>query len=101
MKRLLQFGTILFLWVTVCAPLVECFDRWDAPGFTNDIEFSLFLIVLLVTLVLVVANLVAVLVLSRQRMANLISLLIEPFSPEWFLSRESAAAPLLAPPLRI
>ncbi|NUQ31185.1 MAG: hypothetical protein HOQ35_22070 [Acidobacteriaceae bacterium] len=101
MKRLFQFGTILFLWVTVCAPLVECFDRWDAPGLSNDIEFSLFLIVLLVTLVLVVANLVAVLLLSRQRMANLSALLIEPFSPEPFLLRETAAVSLLVPPLRI
>lgn len=100
MKRLFQFGTILFLWVTVCAPLVECFDRWDAPGLTNDTEFPLFLTALLVALALVVSHLIAVLVLTRQRMANLNGLLIEPFSSESFLLR-GTAVPLHAPPLRI
>ena len=100
MKRLVQFGTILFLWVTVCAPLVECFDRWDASGLTNDTEFPLFLIVLLVVLALVVSYLVAAFVLMRQRMARLIELMIEPFSPASSLLQE-AAPPLHLPPLRI
>ena len=100
MKRLFQIGTILFLWVTVCAPLLECFDRWDAPGLTNDIEFPLFLIVLLVTLALVVSYLIAAFVLARQCMANRNGLLIEPFASEPFLLRE-IAVPLHAPPLRI
>lgn len=100
MKRLFQFGTILFLWVTVCAPLVECFDRWDAPGLSNDIEFPLFLIALVVALVLVVSYIVAALVLARQRIARLTMLVIEPFSPVSFHLQE-AAVPLYLPPLRI
>lgn len=99
MKRLFQFGTILFLWVTVCAPLAEYFDRWDAPGLTNDIEFPLFLTALLAALALAVSHLIAVFVLARQRMANFNGLLIEPLFPE-FLPRE-IAVPLHAPPLRI
>ena len=100
MKRLFQFGTILFLWVTVCAPLVECFDRWDAPGLTNDTEFPLFLIALVVALVLVVSYMVAALVLARQRIARLMMLVVDPFSAVSFLLQE-AAAPLYLPPLRI
>lgn len=59
MRRLLQFATVTFLLVTFLAPVVECFDRWDAAGLRNDTEFAVFAVVLLMCLVLLVASLVA------------------------------------------
>jgi hypothetical protein len=59
MRRLLQFGTSLFLLVMFLAPLAEFFDRWDAPGLSNDTEFGVFALVLALCLVLVVCMLIA------------------------------------------
>lgn len=59
MKRLLQIGTLLLLLVTVLAPLLECFDRWDKPGLGNDTEFPVFALVLVLCLLLLVMRLVA------------------------------------------
>lgn len=59
MRRLLQFGTSLFLMATLLAPLVECFDGWDDPGLANDTEFGLFALALVLCLVLVVCMLIA------------------------------------------
>jgi len=59
MRRLLQFGTLLFLLVMFLAPLAELFDRWDAPGLSNDTEFSVFALVFALCLVLVVCMLIA------------------------------------------
>jgi hypothetical protein len=59
MRRLLQIGTFLFLLVIFCAPLAECFDRWDAPGLSNDTEFAVFALVFALCLVLVVCLLIA------------------------------------------
>jgi hypothetical protein len=60
MRRLLQIGTFVFLLVTFLAPLGECFDRWDLPGLSNDMEFGVFALVLALCLVLVVCVLLAV-----------------------------------------
>jgi hypothetical protein len=59
MRRLLQFGTLLFLLVMSVAPLAEFFDRWDAPGLSNDTEFGVFALVLALCLVQVVCMLIA------------------------------------------
>jgi hypothetical protein len=59
MRRLVQFGTLLFLLVMFLAPLAEFFDRWDAPGLSNDTEFGVFALVLALCLVLVVCMLIA------------------------------------------
>jgi len=68
MRRLLQIGTFLFLLVIFYAPLAECFDRWDAPGLSNDTEFAVFAIVLALCLVLVVCLLIA----GRSLLASLV-----------------------------
>lgn len=59
MRRLVQFGTFVFILVTFLAPLAECFDRWDAPGIFDDTEFAVFALVLALSLVLVVCLLLA------------------------------------------
>jgi hypothetical protein len=61
MKRLLQFATFLLITVAFIMPLLECFDRWDPPGLTNDTEFPVFFIVLFVVLVLL-----AVIAIARR-----------------------------------
>jgi hypothetical protein len=58
-RRLLQVGTFLFVLVTFLAPLMECFDRWDAPGLSNDTEFGLFTLIFALCLVLLVCMLMA------------------------------------------
>ena len=42
MRRLLQFGILLFLLVMFLAPLAELFDRLEAPRLSNDTEFGIF-----------------------------------------------------------
>lgn len=69
MRRLLQFATITFVLVTLLAPLLELFDRWDAAGLSNDTEFACFAVVLLLCLVLLVARAVAVWA-ERTRLAT-------------------------------
>jgi hypothetical protein len=59
MRLLLQFGTFLFVLSTILVPIAEFFDRWDAPGISNDTEFGFFAVVLVLCLVLLVSRLVA------------------------------------------
>jgi hypothetical protein len=68
MRRLLQIGTFLFLLVILLAPLAECFDRWDAPGISNDTEFSVFALVLALCLVVAVCLPIA----ARSLLRNLV-----------------------------
>ena len=100
-KRLLQLGFLLLMVATFAPPIGECFDRWDAPGLSNDTEFALFLVVLLICLVLVVAMLVALGALKRQFVSRLVPLrmvsLIE--SSVWVMP--SRVPPHSTPPLRI
>ncbi len=56
MRRLLQIGTLILLATTILVPLSESFDRWDAPGLSNDTEFHLFAIVLFLALVLLLCR---------------------------------------------
>jgi hypothetical protein len=58
MKRLLQFGTMILL-VSVFVPCIELFDRWDAPGLSNDTEYGVFEFIVILCLVLLVGRLSA------------------------------------------
>jgi len=58
-RRLLQLGTCILLLVALVAPIAECFDCWDAPGVSNDVEFAVFSLILGLCLVLLVSRLVA------------------------------------------
>jgi hypothetical protein len=101
MRRILQFGTFLFVLITWLAPLAECLDRWDPPGLNNDTEFAVFALIFLLGLVLLVSKLVSA-------SAQLIHLLVSPLRQEperWIPSRFAAIVeivpPLSSPPLRI
>ena len=98
MRRLLQFATVTFMLATVLAPLMECFDRWDAAGLTNDTEFAVFAFVLLICLVLLVAWLVAAAAhraeLARVRVLERVCDAIAP-RQVWFVR---AVAPTGTPP---
>jgi hypothetical protein len=62
-RRLLQLGTCLLVLVALVTPICECFDRWDAPGLSNDAEFAVFCLILTLCLVLLVSRLIAALAL--------------------------------------
>jgi len=62
-RRLLQLGTFILLLVALVAPIAECFDCWDVPGVSNDVEFAVFSLILPLCLVLLVSRLVATLAL--------------------------------------
>lgn len=80
MRRLLQFGTLLFLLVTFLAPLTECFDRWDVPGISNDTEFAVFAFIFALCLVLVVC----VLISARSLLVDLVlEPVVQQSSDEW------------------
>jgi hypothetical protein len=97
-RRLLQFATITFLLVTLLTPVIECFDRWDAPGLRNDTEFAVFAVVLLVCLVLLVASLVSA---AAQRteltVVRVLERVCDAIAPRqvWFVP---AVAPTGTPP---
>lgn len=102
-RRLFQLGALLLLAVAFAAPVVECFDRWDAPGIANDTEFSLFAFVALLCLTLIVCRLLKALTLQ----VRLISLPYspQPAAPSGVMQGGSApdffVPPLSSPPLRI
>jgi Na+/phosphate symporter len=101
MRRLLQFGTFLFVLIAFLAPLAECLDRWDPPGLNNDTEFAVFALIFVLCLVLLVSKLISAL-------AQSIHLIVSPHrqAPKrWISSRFDAfleiVPPLSSPPLRI
>lgn len=47
------------MMVALLAPISEYFDRWDAPGISNDVEFAVFSLILTLCLVLLVSRLIA------------------------------------------
>ena len=102
MRRLLQFGCVLLLLVTFVTPLSEWFDRWDAPGLSNDAEFAIFALVLTLCLVLLVSRLVSVMALRMR-------LIAEPYlarAEAWDTTATHSpfaicVPPLSPPPLRI
>src|SRR5260370_19290223 len=102
MRRLLQIGSFLLLLVTFVAPLSECFERWDAPGISNDVEFAVFALILALCLVLLVSKLVSGLAL----LSRLVSIAYRGRHPEPSVGahRTSLIAffvpPLAFPPLK-
>ena len=58
MRRIFQIGTLLLLIAVFLAPMLELFDRWDAPGPGNDTEMAVFCIVLLLCLLLAACTLI-------------------------------------------
>jgi hypothetical protein len=101
MKRLLKFATILLVTVTFLMPLLECFDRWDKPGLTNDTEFPVFLVVLFVALVLLAVGAMARRALDRQGNTVEGYILYEPFVVLLDAWTDIVVAPFVSPPLRI
>jgi hypothetical protein len=95
MRRLLQIGTFLFLLVTFWAPLVECFDRWDTPGISNDTEFAFFALVLVLCLGLVVCLLIA----ARSFIRNLVLERVLQHSPDaWLPTGPQSLVSIFIPP---
>lgn len=95
MRRLLQIGTFLFLLVILLAPLAECFDRWDAPGLSNDTEFGVFALVLALCLVLVVCLLIA----ARSLIRNLVlERVVQEPSDEWLPNGTKLLVSIFIPP---
>ncbi len=93
-KRLLQLVTFLLLVAAFVQPLLEWFDRWDAPGLANDSELGFLFLAVCVCLVLVVVRVVAA-------CAMLISIAAERLSRERHRPEllERAETHLLRPPL--
>lgn len=58
MRRLFQFGAVMML-IGAFYPLLELFDRWDAPGFSNDTEFKVYAFLFAICLVLLLCKLIS------------------------------------------
>lgn len=58
MRRLFQFGAVMML-IGAFIPLLEFFDRWDAPGLSNDTEFSVYAFILAICFVLLLCKLIS------------------------------------------
>jgi len=101
MKRVLKFATILLVSVTFLMPLLECFDRWDKPGLTNDTEFPVFLVVLFVALVLLAVGAMARRALDQQGSTIEVYVVYEPFVVLLDAWTDIVIAPFVSPPLRI
>jgi hypothetical protein len=87
--------------VTFLMPLLECFDRWDKPGLTNDTEFPVFLVVLFVALVLLAVGAMVRRALDRQGNTVEVYILYEPFVVLLDAWTDIVVAPFVSPPLRI
>jgi len=94
MRRLLQFGTLLFALVTVLTPLMEYFDRWDSAGIGNDTEFAVFLLIFALCLVLVVSKLISALALA----VNLVPLFHFQLSDELRAVEVNGSPEIFIPP---
>ncbi len=99
--RLLKFATILLVTASFLMPLLECFDRWDKPGLTNDTEFPIFLILVFVALVLLVIGAMARRALDRQRNTIGIYVVYELLVVLLDAWTDIVITPFLSPPLRI
>jgi len=65
MRRFFQFGAVLML-IGAFYPLLELFDRWDAPGFTNDMEFRVYALLFAICLVILLCKLLSSCALSSN-----------------------------------
>jgi hypothetical protein len=91
----------MLLLAAFFTPLVEFFDRWDAPGPSNDTEMAVFGLIIALCFVLIVCKLTAAL-------ATLISLVLMPGQRQSRGSPRrvarlffSSIVPQISPPLRI
>lgn len=96
-RRLLQLGTWLLLIITLVTPLSEWFDRWDAPGLSNDVEFAVLALIVSLCLVLLVSRLIAS-----------VAILVEMFSVRRLVESDSSweigtlcAVEFMVPPPKI
>jgi len=80
--------------VTFLAPLMECFDRWDAPGLSNDTEFGLFTLIFALCLVLLVCMLIA----ARLMLIKFASIRIFFLNHCWLAIMAILRKPILIPP---
>lgn len=97
---MLRLVTILMVLVTFLIPLLECFDRWDRPGLSNDTEFPVFVIALLISMILL--SLVAIARRIQDQLTDQTTALIvyqrtNQESHAWFYITPPAA---FSPPLR-
>jgi hypothetical protein len=58
MRRLFQFGAVMML-IGAFYPLLELFDRWDAPGLSNDTEFEVYALLFAICLVFLLCKLIS------------------------------------------
>jgi hypothetical protein len=100
-KRLLKLMTILFVSATVLMPLLECFDRWDKPGLTNDTEFPVFLITLFISLVLLAVMAIARRTMEQQKAQTRTAVAYEVLWCELTCWVDFMVPALVSPPLRI
>lgn len=87
--------------VTFLMPLLECFDRWDKPGLSNDTEFPVFLIVLFVALVLLALVAMARKFFDRQNNVIWTEIRYEVLWDLFAPMKDLVVAPFIVPPLRI
>jgi len=101
MRRLIKFVTIFFVMVTFLMPLLECFDRWDRPGLSNDTEMPVFLIVLFVSLVLLAVVAMARRFYEDQGHFELTEIRYEMLWCVFSPVKHIVIVPFIIPPLRI
>lgn len=94
MKRIFQLGLWMLLLTAVVAPVLEYFDRWDAPGLGSDTEFALFALILLVCLLLAVCKLLSD--RAQRTDMEILPLHMSQRPPTFVASRL-----IISPPLRI
>lgn len=58
-KRLLQLMTMVLLLAGFVAPVLEFFDDWDPQGVSDDTEFGVFALIVLLCLSLLICRLLA------------------------------------------
>ena len=93
MRRLLQFGAVMML-IAAFFPLFELFDRWDAPGISNDTEFGVLALVLALCLVLAV-----LLIAARSLIRNLVlERIVQQPSDEWLPNGAKLLVSIFIPP---
>jgi hypothetical protein len=103
MKWLLRFVTITIITMTFLMPLLEFFDRWDRPGLGNDTELPVFLVTLFITLVILVAAVIARRMMARQNAQTETEIDYEFVRSELRHWTDIPVAPFtsVSPPLRI
>lgn len=83
-------------------PLLELFDRWDAPGFSNDTEFRVYALLFAICLVILLCRLISSGALKFSFVILRAFLRDEPMRPvEAGYTFIFSIPPLLVLPLRI